>query len=95
MAQKTQYIVELGFKTNTENVRKNINELAANLQKISNIEIGIKGSDFDQARTAAKELTTELQNAVNVDTGRLNLNKLTKNLKKKQTKCITVKRRIT
>lgn len=82
MAQKTQYIVELGFKTNTENVRKNINELAANLQKISNIEIGIKGSDFDQARTAAKELTTELQNAVNVDTGRLNLNKLTKNLKK-------------
>jgi hypothetical protein len=40
-------MVELGFKTNTEAIKKNINELAANLKQISNMQIGLKGSDLD------------------------------------------------
>ena len=82
MAQTKRVTVELGFKANTDAVKKNINELAANLKQISNIQIGLKGSDLDQAKKAAKELTLELQKAVNVDTGRLDLNKLTSSLKK-------------
>lgn len=82
MAQTKKVTVELGFKANTEAVKKNINELAANLKQISDMQIGLKGSDLDQARKAAKELTLELQKAVNVDTGRLDLNKLTSSLKK-------------
>ena len=82
MAQTKKVTVELGFKANTEAVKKNINELTANLKQISNMQIGLKGSDLDQAKKAAKELTLELQKAVNVDTGRLDLNKLTANLKK-------------
>ena len=82
MAQTKKVTVELGFKANTEAVKRNINELTANLKQISNMQIGLKGSDLDQAKKAAKELTLELQKAVNVDTGRLDLNKLTTNLKK-------------
>ena len=82
MAKTQRVTVELGFKSNTQEVKKNINELAANLKQISNIQIGLKGSDLDHARQAAKDLTLELQKAVNVDTGRLDLNKLTTNLKK-------------
>ena len=82
MAQTKKVTVELGFKANTEAVKKNINELAANLKQISNMQIGLKGSDLDQAKKAAKELGLELQKAVNVDTGRLDLNKLTSSLKK-------------
>lgn len=82
MAQTKKVTVELGFKANTEAVKKNINELAANLKQISNMQIGLKGSDLDQAKKAAKELGLELQKAINVDTGRLDLNKLTSSLKK-------------
>ena len=55
MAQTKRVTVELGFKANTDAVKKNINELAANLKQISNIQIGLKGSDLDQAKKAAKE----------------------------------------
>ena len=82
MAQTKKITVELGFKSNTEQVKKNINDLAANLKEISNVEIGLKGSSLDDAKKAAKELGLELQKAVNVDTGRLDLNKLTSNLAK-------------
>ena len=82
MARTQRVNYELWFKSNTQEIKKNVNELAENLKKISNIEIGLKGSGLDDARKAAQELTLELQKAVNVDTGRLDLNKLTSNLSK-------------
>ena len=81
MAQTKKVTIELGFKSNTQEVKKNLKELSASLHELSNMEIGLKGGDLDLARQAARELTVELQKAVNVDTGRLDLNKLTKNLK--------------
>ena len=81
MAQRTQKVtVELGFKSNTAEIKRNINELAANLKQLSNMEIGLKGGDLDRARSAARELALELQKAVNVDTGKLDLTKLTRSL---------------
>ena len=81
MAKIQKAWVELGFRTNAQEAKKQINDLAINLKKLSNMEIGLKGGDLDAARAAARDLTIELQKAVNLDTGRINLSKLTKNLK--------------
>lgn len=81
MAQTKRVTVELGFKANTQEIKKNINELATNLKQLSSMEIGLKGGNLDVARQAAKDLNIELQKAVNVDTGRLDLSKLVTSLK--------------
>ena len=81
MANTHRVTVELGFKANTQNVKKNLTDLQANLQKITNMEVGLKYGSIDQARNAAQVLGMELQKAVNIDTGRLDLSKLNKSLK--------------
>ena len=73
--------VELGFTANTSDAKKQINDLIASLQKIQTIPSNMyidKG--LQEASKAAKELQRHIQNAVNVDTGKLDLNKFANSL---------------
>ena len=47
MANTLRITVELGFKANTQNVKKNLTDLQANLQKITNMEVGLKYGSID------------------------------------------------
>ena len=78
--------VELGFTANTSDAKKQINDLIASLQKIQTIPSNMyidKG--LQEASKAAKELQRHIQNAVNVDTGKLDLNKFANSLNKSNT----------
>lgn len=78
--------VELGFTANTSDAKKQINDLIASLQKIQTIPSNMyidKG--LQEASKAAEELQRHIQNAVNVDTGKLDLNKFANSLNKSNT----------
>lgn len=74
--------VNLLFEANTQNAINNINQLGQLLNQISSkAVIGVDSGSLNQAAQAARELQVHLGNAVNVNTGRLDLTKLNTSLK--------------
>lgn len=74
--------VNLQFAADTTSVTKQLNQLYTQLQHIQNVDFfGNKmDADLTKAAEAAKILQQCLQNAVNVDTGKLDLNKFNSSL---------------
>ena len=83
MANKEQIQVSLQFTADTKSARAELQSLQKNLSQISlNNSVGDKiTKEMREASQAATELKAHLTNAVNVDTGNLDFNKLSKSLK--------------
>lgn len=74
--------VNINFKANTEAAKNNINSLQSLLTQITQTKnIGLDSSALGQAKTSAQELQMHLENAVNVNTGKLDLGKFNASLK--------------
>ena len=81
MANNVQYTI--GFNADTSQAKKELANLVASLQKVSkmSLETPIKDSSIKAASNAAQELQKHLQAAVDVNTGKLNLNTFNNSLK--------------
>lgn len=78
-----QLKVNLLFQADTTAAINNMQQLGMLLNQISTkTTIGVDGGALQQAVTSAQQLQIHLQNAVNVNTGKLDLNKLNSSLKK-------------
>lgn len=78
-----QLKVNLLFQADTTAAINNMQQLGTLLNQISTkTTIGVDGGALQQAVTSAQQLQIHLQNAVNVNTGKLDLNKLNSSLKK-------------
>ena len=76
-----QIQVNLAFNADTAKAKTQINELVASLNKIATKDTQLfDDRGLREASSAAKDLTTHLQNAVNINTGKLDLNKFTQSL---------------
>ena len=74
--------VNINFKANTEAAKNNINSLQSLLTQITQTKnIGLDSSALGQAKVSAQELQMHLENAVNVNTGKLDLGKFNASLK--------------
>ena len=74
--------VNINFKANTEAAKNNINSLQSLLTQITQTKnIGLDSSTLGQAKASAQELQMHLENAVNVNTGKLDLGKFNASLK--------------
>ena len=74
--------VNINFKANTEAAKNNINSLQSLLTQITQTKnIGLDSNALGQAKTSAQELQMHLENAVNVNTGKLDLGKFNASLK--------------
>ena len=74
--------VNINFKANTDAAKSNINALQTLLNQITQTKnIGLDSSVLGQAKASAQELQMHLQNAVNVNTGKLNLGRFNASLK--------------
>ena len=77
-----QVKINLLFDAQTAQAQKNIQSLGNLLHQISSkTTIGVDSGSLSQAVNAAQQLQIHLQNAVNVDTGKLDLMKLNQELK--------------
>ena len=77
-----QVKIDLLFQANTTAAQNNIQQLSNLLHQISTkTVIGVDGSSLSQAVQAAQQLQIYLQNAVNVNTGKLDLMQLRTDLK--------------
>ena len=73
--------VNLLFQANTTAAKTNIEQLASLLHTISSsVRIGVDSGPIQQAINAAQQLQIHLNKAVNVDTGKLNLQQLNSSL---------------
>lgn len=76
-----QLNVNLAFTADTSAAKRNLDELRKNLSDIASMSMGNNLSDdIKSASTAAKDLQMHLGNAMNVNTGNLDLSKLQKSL---------------
>ena len=83
--------IDLIFNANTQSALNNIQQLNNILNQIStNTTIGIQSGSLDKAVQSAQQLQTHLAQAVNVDTGKLDLNKLNTSLKQAGTNLQTL-----
>lgn len=74
--------INLLFQANTSAAVQNITQLSQLLAKISSeTVIGVNDGALARASDAARQLQVHLQNAVNVDTGKIDLSKLDNSLK--------------
>lgn len=74
--------VNINFRANTEAAKNNINSLQSLLTQITQTKnIGLDSSALGQAKASAQELQMHLENAVNVNTGKLDLGKFNASLK--------------
>ena len=74
--------VDINFRANTEAAKNNINSLQSLLTQITQTKnIGLDSSALGQAKASAQELQMHLENAVNVNTGKLDLGKFNASLK--------------
>lgn len=90
MANSTMKI-DLIFQANTQSALNNIQQLNNLLNQIStNTTIGVNSGSLDKAVQSAQQLSTHLAQAVNVDTGKLDLNKLNASLKQSGTNLQTL-----
>ena len=78
-----QLNVSLAFSADTSKAKAQIRDLQTELSKLASAStIGtFNNADMEQAIAAAKSLQTHLTNAVNVNTGRLDLSRFSKSLK--------------
>ena len=68
--------VNINFTANTEAPKHNINSLQSLLTQITQTKnIGLDSNALGQAKASAQELQMHLENAVNVNTGKLDLGK--------------------
>ena len=82
-----QINVDLRFNADTNAAKRSINQLAKALDEITRprkIE-GISADQLNKAAQAAKELQGHLQNAVNVNTGKIDLSKFSQSLSRSNT----------
>lgn len=85
MAKKLN--VELGFSVNNSSARKQIDDLINQLQKIQTTPSKVfDDKDLKDASKAAQELQQHIKNAVNTDTGKLDLTKFATSLNNSNTK---------
>ena len=76
-----QIQVNLAFNADTAKAKQQINDLINSLNQISNKNTQIfDDREFREAANAAKDLTKHLEAAVNVNTGKLDLNKFSQSL---------------
>ena len=85
MGASQNYNVNLNIKANAESAKQSLNELNAQLTKLSqganlNINAGKMSEEIQKASQAAMELQSHLQNATNVQTGKLDFSKLNSSL---------------
>lgn len=74
--------VNINFKANTEAAKNNINSLQSLLTQITQTKnISLDSNALGQAKASAQELQMHLENAVNVNTGKLDLGKFNASLK--------------
>lgn len=66
-------------KTEFQSLQKSLSDVALQTAKMK--DISVNSASLNKASAAAKELQRHLSNAVNVDTGKINLNKLNASLK--------------
>ena len=85
-----QLNLDLNVRANTQqakqefqNLQKSLSDVVVQASKINNTSINT--NSLKQASAAAQELQRHLSNAVNVDTGKINLNKLNTSLKQSKT----------
>lgn len=84
MAKKLN--VELGFSVNNSSAKKQIDDLINQLQKIQTTPSKVfDDKDLKDASKAAQELQQHIKNAVNTDTGKLDLTKFATSLNKSNT----------
>ena len=85
MANRIQYTI--GFDTDVSQAKKQIDSLVSQLQKISKISLqtAIDDSSLKSASKAAQELQKHLQTALDVNTGKLNLNAFNNSLRSANT----------
>lgn len=85
MAKKLN--VELGFSVNNSSAKKQIDDLLNQLQKIQTTPSKVfDDKDLKDASKAAQELQQHIKNAVNTDTGKLDLTKFANSLNNSNTK---------
>lgn len=85
MAKKLN--VELGFSVNNSSAKKQIDDLLNQLQKIQTTPSKVfDDKDLKDASKAAQELQQHIKNAVNTDTGKLDLTKFATSLNNSNTK---------
>ena len=81
-----QIQVNLAFNADTSKAKAQINDLVASLNKISSKNSQIfDDKGLKDAASAAKDLTKYLEASVNVNTGKLDLNKFTQSLSQSKT----------
>lgn len=82
-----QLNVDLTVRANTNHAREEMKKLQQDLHAIMNISLSDKNlsAGFEQAATAAKELTYHLNQAYNSSTGNLDLSKFNASLRKSNT----------
>ena len=80
--QLNQVNVNLAFNADTSKAKAQIRDLQAELTKLSTASIvgTFNNADMEKAISAAKSLQMHLNNAVNVDTGKLDLSRFSKSL---------------
>ena len=80
-----QLNVNMSFNADTSQAKRQIQELQQTLNKVASQGMNINAAPMREAAQAAKELQMHLNNAVNVNTGQLNLNAFNASLKASNT----------
>ena len=81
MAENRNLHVQLNVDANTKKAQSELQQLSQTLSKLSVLpSIKVDDDQIKKASAAAKELQQHLSNAVNVNTGKLDLNKFTSSL---------------
>ena len=87
----SQIKINLLFDANTTAAQNNIKQLSTSLHQITTgTKIGIDNGPLQTAVQSAQQLQVHLQNAMNVDTGKLDLHKLNTSLKQSNTSLTTL-----
>lgn len=82
--------MNLQVKADTAAAQQNLQQLGSLLQEISSSKINLDSGPISQAAQSAQQLQVHLQNAVNVNTGKIDLNKLDSSLKASNTNLLTL-----
>ena len=82
--------VNLQVDANTAEAHKNLSQLGRLLQEIGTTTVQVDSGPISEAISAAQQLQVHLQNAVNVNTGKIDLNKLNTSLNSSNTNLLTL-----
>ena len=80
-----QLNIDLNIRANAEQAKSQILELQKSLSQVANADIKVNSSQIHTAAEAARELQRHLSNAINVETGKINLNAFNASLKTSNT----------